>query len=404
LYKKILNKKIDLSWIFFSVFSRAVPLSVIPLLIGLVDKKEVDWFVLIQTNASLLAIFFGFSQGSYIQRKFSNRDLSAAIILTASVPILLLIITIGVVLTFTKDYFFWMYTLILSFCIAYIPQTQALLQTTKRFSLIVIADFCRILFYFGCILFLYMNNRLTAKSMVWLLSLFYLLPFLFLYYRCFLDINIKNISGAINEWFSSFRWMGMLAFSSLISIAAWMSIRYSLSVFGQIGELSNFAAIMSVASMCALVVDLIYIRCGKSIIYATQARNIKLLLMTAKKVFVLTAISSIAVTLVSVIYVNFQFGKIESKYFISTIIINIGYHIRGIYIFAQYILTGMGLAKFDFLSSILMLTFSLLSAKWLTVDYGLVGASVLFMSISAICLLVLTFGVVKHWKKPWSSV
>jgi O-antigen/teichoic acid export membrane protein len=190
-----------------------------------------------------------------------------------------------------------------------------------------------------------------------------------------------------------------VAFSVLLSAATLALLRYALLTHGQPGDLAAYAAIYSVSSLSAVVVDFVYIRLGQNIVVGAREHNQSALTAAARKIARPVIAISIASLLISTAYATIQLPRPDGSSVLAAVIIVTSFALRSIYIFFQNILVGLKNARFDFLASGLALAVAALISPYLIAWWPLVGVAVSLMLISFTYVITLASIVSQLRKK-----
>jgi hypothetical protein len=384
-------------WGLAGLLARLAPVSVVPILIRLYDHAEVDWFVLVQTNAALVAVILAFSQSNFIQQNYSEETKSELVIFTSIVPIGILLIAAAVTFSFVEDFRTGFYSLLLGFFMSYVPQSQAILRCAGLYSLSIYADILRV-FAFGVFaLVLFVDGSLPIEVAVLMMATYYLLPYLVFAAKVVRTFRF----GAIPRiWRASIPYLLAVVFSVLLSAATLALLRYILLDLGEPGDLAAYAAIYSVASLLAVIVDFVYIRMGQNIVVGARNRDRAALVAVARKIARPVLLATAVALVISVAYSALQLPRPDGSTVIAAIVVVGSFALRSIYIFFQNILVGLKVAKFDFFASGASLAVVALIGPYLIAWQPLVGAAVAFLLISLTYVITLGSVVSQLRDKP----
>ena len=366
-------------WALVGLFARIAPVSVVPLLIRLYSHTEVDWFVLVQTNAALISVVFSFSQANFIQQNYSEENRSELVLFTSVVPIcVFLVATLGVFILLA-DYRTYLYSLLLGLFMSYVSQSQAILRCAGAYSLAIGGDILRVSVFgaFAAILLLY--GPLPIESVVFVMGAYYLLPFVIFSIKI---VQKASFSEIPRIWRTSVPYLATVTFSVMLSAATLALLRYTLLNHGQPGDLAAYAAIYSIASLSAVAVDFVYVRLGQDIVIGARNRDYTALAAVARKIAQPVVVLSIASLLISVVYATVQFPRSDSSTVLAAVIIVLSFALRSVYIFYQNILVGLKDARSNIVASGFALILVGLAAPYLVAWWPLVGAATVLMLIS----------------------
>jgi len=383
-------------WALAGLVARIAPVSVVPLLIRLYDHAEVDWFVLVQTNAALVAVVLAFSQANFIQQNYSEENRSELVLFTSIVPVGIFLAMALAIFAFAQDVRTYFYSLLLGLFMSYVSQSQAILRCGGLYALSIIADLLRVSMFgiFAAVLFL--HGSLPIEATVWVMAVYYLLPYLVFSAK---EVRATSFGDIPRIWRTSIPYLVAVAFSVLLSAATLALLRYALLTHGQPGDLAAYAAIYSVSSLSAVVVDFVYIRLGQNIVVGAREHNQSALTAAARKIARPVIAISIASLLISTAYATIQLPRPDGSSVLAAVIIVTSFALRSIYIFFQNILVGLKNARFDFLASGLALAVAALISPYLIAWWPLVGVAVSLMLISFTYVITLASIVSQLRKK-----
>lgn len=373
-------------WAIAGLFSRIAPVSLIPLLIRIYDHSAVDWFVLIQTNATLISVIFTFSQGNFIQQNYSEETRGSIILFTSVMPVVFFFLATSSIYLFSDDFKTYFYSFLLGLFLSYAPQSQAILRCAGLYSLAVIGDLLRVTIFgiFAGALILF--GAVPIEAIVPIMGIYYFLPFLIFWVKVVRTISLGDIPKL---WRASVPYLAAVTISVLLSAATLALLRYALLNYGQPGDLAAYAAIYSIASLSAVAVDFIYVRLGQDIVVGARERDYTALTIVAHKIAWPVVVISVISLLVSAIYAAVQFPRAGGDTILAAVIIVASFALRSIYIFYQNILVGLKDGRSNIIASGLALALSGLTAPYLIAWWPLVGAATTLMLISIVYIIML---------------
>lgn len=384
-------------WALAGLLARIAPVSIVPLLIRLYDHAEVDWFVLVQTNAALIAVVLAFSQANFIQQNYSEESRSDLVVFTSVVPVVIFSAMAVIVYLFVGDFRTYFYSLLLGLFMSYVSQSQAILRCAGLYSSSIAADLLRLAVFglFAAVLLL--HGPLPLEIAVLMMAAYYLLPYLVFAARVVRRIGVGDIPRI---WRASIPYLTTVVFSVLLSAAALASLRYILLDHGQPGDLAAYAAIYSVASLSVVVVDFIYIRIGQNIVVGARERDHAALKAVARKIVTpVVAVSAISL-LVAGGYAMIQLPRPDGSTIFAAIILVTSFALRSVYIFFQNILIGLKNARFDIMAAGLALAVVALVGPYLIAWWPLVGTTLTLLLVSSSYVITLGAAVFQLRNKP----
>lgn len=384
-------------WGLAGLLARIAPVSMVPLLIRRYDHAEVDWFVLVQTNAALIAVVLAFSQANFIQQNYSEESRSDLVVFTTITPIVIFLAMVLATYLFIEDFRTYFYSLLLGLFMSYVSQSQAILRCAGLYSSSIAADFLRLAIFGIFAVVLLLHGPLPLEIAVLMMATYYFLPYLAFIARVVRKISVGDIPKI---WRISIPYLATVTFSVLLSAATLALLRYIVLDHGQPGDLAAYAAIYSVASLSAVVVDFIYIRIGQNIVVGARERDHMALAAVARKIVLPVAAVSIASLLIAVAYAAIQLPRPDGSGILAAIIIVASFVLRSIYVFFQNILVGLKNGRFDFLASGLALALVALVGPYLIAWWPLVGVAITFLLISLTYVTTLGSVLLHIRKKP----
>jgi len=374
-------------WAGMGLLARIAPVSLVPLLLHYYDHPQVDWFVIVQTNATVIAVIIGFAQANFIQQQYSKENGSAVVLLTSVVPqILFAILYLSLEITIGVDDTL-MFSGMLGLAMSYVPQAQAILRCTNNYGKAIAGDAARICLYAAFAVWIIISEDVYIEFAVFIMALFYILPYLLFFLT---QVRKPSFGKTFPEWRASLPYLATVTCSVFLSAATLSLLRYIILHFGQDGDLALYSAIYSVASLSVVTVDFIYVRFGQDIVAGARDRNDKAVSAVAKRIALpITAISTVSL-IITLGYAAILAPRADGGAMLAAIIIVASFALRSIYIFFQNILVGLRSARFDFIASSLALGTTALAGPVLVNWWPIVGAALVFLLV---CLTyVVTLG------------
>jgi O-antigen/teichoic acid export membrane protein len=383
-------------WAGMGLVARIAPVSLVPLLLHFYGHSQVDWFVLVQANATIIAVILGLAQSNFIQQQYSEEKISAIIALASAVPptlfsimYVLLDLTIGVDKTLLVSG-------VLGLAMSYVPQAQAILRCTNNYGKAIAGDAARVSLYSAFAVWIVLSENAPIEFAVFIMAFFYILPYLIFFLTEFQKLSFGPV---LNVWWKSLPYFATVTCSVFISATTLSLLRYIILNFGQDGDLALYSAIYSVASLSVVTVDFIYVRFGQDIVAGARDRNDKAVWAVAKRIALpIVAISAVSL-IVTVLYAAILAPRVDGGAVIAAAIIVASFTLRSIYIFFQNILIGLRSARFDFIASGLALATTAIAGPVLVTWWPIVGAALVFLLV---CLTyVITLGnIVRIMRRP----
>jgi O-antigen/teichoic acid export membrane protein len=364
-------------WAIVGLIARVAPVSFIPLLLNFYDHAEVDRIVIVQANATLVAVIAGFAQGNFIQQNYKEFNISSLILFSSIVPIIILIIIYLFLLFFVGVQDIFLLSGILGLAMSYVPQAQAILKCSNAYRTAITADLARIALYSIFALWLPAFGKIAIDTAVLIMALFYVLPYLAFFFKNVRSVTFAEIPPV---WWTTLPYLTVITSSALLSAATLSALRYIILFYGEQGDLALYAALYSVASLSVVTVDFLYVRVGQDIVTAARDRNDVALLAVAKRIIVPVGAISALSLVVTLAYAAILAPKGHDAMLAATIIVA-SFTLRSIYVFFQNILIGLKTARYDFIASSLAMGTTVVMGPALVNWWPVVGAAIVFFLV-----------------------
>jgi hypothetical protein len=394
--KLIRQRRTDFAWAAMAMACRLAPLSAVPVLLRFSPTQNVDNFALVLTDAAILSSVVGLSQGMAIQAAASNARATRIAAISTIVTILAGVLLVVQPWRPYEDNSRWVLSVGLGVCIALSPSGQSLARRSGNLQRATKVDGLRLMAFAVGLMVLLLLRTMNATAMVVLLGIFYASPTaLWVAWR----EAILGRSVAWKEWTSATSQMIILTIAGVLSLWAWMSIRYGLESASSPGDLSRFVAIQSVASVAVLFGDLILFRLGSSVVASARNRDApKIKVQGIRFAWMSASFGALSCILVAM-YVCWQFSSDVRASLLAGLIIVVGYSIRNAYAFVQQVLLGLGSSTIDLVGAILMSLCALTMTQPLVRAFGLSGAAATFGLVASVNLLTFYGGAHLLWRR-----
>lgn len=382
------------TWAGLALLSRLAPLSAVPIMLHFSTVRDADDYALILANAGILSIIMSFGQVSNMQSRFSVSGFSSIAVqgiitaLTAS-----LILSIGAAFIYPK-FSDVAINILFSLSMALTAQYNTLLRCTNNFLAAIWSEIIRVSLFFSSVLLFIKTENLNYVTMSILMIIYYIIPYMIMFFN--VRIGFAGIREAIGESWSDRSRLFYWTLSASLAAGAWVAIRYVVAIFGADGDLAKFSAIMSICSAGVILTDLLYVRISRTIVTHAEGNRMSELHRLMKMMIAISAAGFAFLILISSAYIYFALGA-ERNLLLLSIFLSLGYLFRFFYVFGQNILIGRGVATYDLLGGIAMMLVALTVSFLLVPSWGVVGAGVAFLSTAVAMLVVIAWGVRRHW-------